>query len=98
MAAPRSDNEAEDERLDEADDQIAEFQGVDRACPELGGGNVEGEFCNSESTEKTAADAERCEDRQHQDGGDETRRHQFAYGVDAEGADRVDLIGDDHGA
>ena len=58
---------------------------------ESGGGD-------GESAEQAGADPQGGEDRHHQDGGDQARRHEFADGVDAEGADRVDLIGDDHRA
>src|ERR1700723_630866 len=98
MAADGGDDEAEDERLDEADDEITELKRVDGACPELSGGGVERGGGDGESAEQAGADAECSEDRHHHDGGDEARSHQFADGVDAEGADGVDLIGDDHGA
>ena len=44
MAADGGDDEAEDERLDEADDEVTELEDVDGAGPELSGGNVEGEL------------------------------------------------------
>jgi len=42
MAADGGDDEAENERLDEADDDVTELKRVDGAGPELSGGNVEG--------------------------------------------------------
>ena len=97
MAADRGDDEAEDDGLDEADDEIAELESVDGAGPELSGGDVEGSGGDGESAEQAGADAESGEDRHHQDSCDQARSHEFADGVDAEGADGVDLIGDDHG-
>jgi hypothetical protein len=96
MAADGRDDEAEDERLEEADDDVTELEGVDGAGPELSGGNVECELCDGESADEAGADAESGQDRHDEDGGDEARSHEFADGVDAEGADGVDLIGDDH--
>ena len=98
VAADGGDDEAEDERLDESNDEVAELKRVDGACPELSGGDVESGGGDGESAEQAGADPQGGEDRHHQDGGDQARRHEFADGVDAEGADGVDLIGDDHGA
>src|SRR5579863_7595619 len=98
MAADGGDDEAEDERLDEADGHVTELKGIDGAGPELSGGNVEGELGDGEATDQTAADAKGRQYRHDEDGGDEARSHEFADGVDAEGADGVDLIGDDHRA
>ncbi len=98
MAADGGDDEAEDERLDEADDEIAELEGVDGACPELSGGDVERGGGDGKSANEAGADAECGEDRHHEDSGDQTRSHKFADGVDAESADGVDLVGDDHRA
>jgi hypothetical protein len=98
VAADGGDDEAEDERLDESNDEITELQRVDGARPELSGRDVESGGGDGESAEKAGANTECGKDRHHHDGGDEARSHEFADGVDAEGADGVDLIGDDHGA
>ena len=98
MAADRSDDEAEDEGLEEADGDVAELEGVDGAGPELSGGNVEGQLGDGEAADQASADAKGGQEGHHEDGGDKARGHEFADGVDAEGTDGVDLIGDDHGA
>src|SRR5579872_4214103 len=58
MAADGGDDEAEDERLEEADGDVTELEGVDGARPELSGRNVERQFGDGEAADEAGADAE----------------------------------------
>jgi hypothetical protein len=96
VAADGGDDQAKDERLGQALDDVADFESVHGAGPELDGAEAEGEVGDEESAAETDKIRDYGEQREHEHSGDDAGRDQFADGIGAEGAHGVDLLGDDH--
>src|SRR6202012_256111 len=97
-AADGGDDEAGEERLGDAFDDVSEDERLEGGVEECAALETEEADCDERAAGDAAGVGHDGEEEEHEDSGNQARRDELAHGVGAERAHGVDLLGDLHGA
>src|SRR5690348_9228108 len=98
VAAYSSHQEAEQQRLNEPNNDVAEFQALVGVAPVLVCVQVQPQLRNRETAGQPEEVADDGEEKQHDDGSHHARRDQLLGRIGAQGPHGVNLLGDFHRA